>query len=139
MLYLNSPPEAQNHWEQLNPNIDEYHVDPMAISTTFWLPNLTNWWLQQDETQSKKADHFNVPWDVCAIIPHGVGVQASCSLGRHVIAYCGLNPTGETLCGNVIIRKFDRANNRIFEGDNPVSYTTNKANNSEMKNEAEDV
>jgi hypothetical protein len=34
-LYLNSPPEAPKNWEQINPNLNEYHSDPMEISRTF--------------------------------------------------------------------------------------------------------
>ena len=29
MLYLNSPPEAPKNWGQINPNLNDYHSDPM--------------------------------------------------------------------------------------------------------------
>jgi len=52
-LYLNSPPEAPKHWGQINPNRNDYHSDPIEISSTFWLPDITDWWHQQEEhTQS---------------------------------------------------------------------------------------
>jgi len=34
-LYLNSPPEAPKNWGQINPNLNDYHSDPMEISSTF--------------------------------------------------------------------------------------------------------
>jgi hypothetical protein len=59
-LYLNSPPEAPKNWGQIYPNLNEYHSDPMEISSTFWIPDITDWWRQQEETQSKYADLSNV-------------------------------------------------------------------------------
>jgi len=49
-LYLNSPPEAPKNWVQINPNLNDYHSEPMEISSTFWIPDITNCWCQQDET-----------------------------------------------------------------------------------------
>jgi hypothetical protein len=43
-LYLNSPPEAPKNWGKINPNLNDYHSDPMEISSTFWIPNITDWW-----------------------------------------------------------------------------------------------
>jgi len=84
-LYLNSPPEAPKNWGQIYPNLNDYHSDPMEISSTFWIPDITNWSRQQEETHSTYADLSNVAWDIFSIIPHGVGVEASFSLGRDVI------------------------------------------------------
>ena len=47
-LYSNSPPEAPTHWGQINPNLIDYHSDKMKISSTFWLPDITDWWRQQE-------------------------------------------------------------------------------------------
>jgi len=55
-LYFNSPPEAPKNWGQINPNLNDYHSDPMKISSTFWIPDMTDWCRQQEETQSKYAD-----------------------------------------------------------------------------------
>jgi hypothetical protein len=46
-LYLNSPPEAPMNWGQINTNLNDYHSDPMEISSTFWIPDITDWWRQQ--------------------------------------------------------------------------------------------
>jgi len=69
----------------------------MEISSTFWIPDITNWWRQQEETYSKYADLSNVVSDIFSIIPHGVGVEASFSLGRDVIGWRQSKTTGETL------------------------------------------
>jgi hypothetical protein len=42
-LYLNSPPEAPKNWGQINPNLNDYHTDPMEISITFSIPDKTDW------------------------------------------------------------------------------------------------
>jgi hypothetical protein len=42
-LYLNSPPEAPKNWGHINPNLNDYHSNPMEISSTFWIPDITNW------------------------------------------------------------------------------------------------
>jgi len=84
-LYLNLPPEAPKNWGQINPNLNDYHSDPMEISSTIWILDKTDWWHQQEETHSKYTDLSNVARDTFSIIPHGVGVEASFSLGRDVI------------------------------------------------------
>jgi hypothetical protein len=81
-LYLNSPPEAPKNWGQINPILNDYHCDPMEISSTFWIPDITYWWRQPEETHSKYADLSNVVHDIVSIILHGVGVEASISLRR---------------------------------------------------------
>jgi hypothetical protein len=49
-LYLNLPPEAPKNWGQINPNRNDYHSKPIEISSTFWLPDITDWCHQQEET-----------------------------------------------------------------------------------------
>jgi hypothetical protein len=80
-IYLNSPPEAPKNGGQIDPNLKDYHSDPMEISSTFWIPDITDWWRQQEETHSKYADLTNVARDIFSIIPHGVGMEASFSVG----------------------------------------------------------
>jgi len=58
-LYLNSPPEALMNRGQIDPNLNDFHSHPMEISSTFWLPDITDWWCQQEETHSKYADLSN--------------------------------------------------------------------------------
>jgi len=80
-LHLNLPPEAPKNWGQINPNLNDYHSDLMEISSTFWIPDITDWWRQQEERHSKYADLSNVACDIFSIIRHGVGVEASFFLG----------------------------------------------------------
>jgi len=81
-LYLNSPPEAPKNWGQINTNLNDYHSNPTENSSTFWAPDITDWWRQQKETHSKYTDLSNVARDMFSITPHGVGVEASLSLSQ---------------------------------------------------------
>jgi len=137
-LYLNSPPELPQNWGQINPNLNDYHSDPMEISSTFWLPDITDWWRQQEETHSKYADRSNVACDIFSIIPHGVGVEASFSVGRHVIGWRQSKTTDETIREKVVVRHFARANRGLLGGDNPALDPDCTDNDMEMKREAEE-
>jgi hypothetical protein len=137
-LYLNSPPELPQNWGQINPNLNDYDTDPMGISSTFWLPDITDWWRQQEETHSKYADLSNVARDVFSIIPHGVGVEASFSLGRDVIGWRQSKTTGETLREKVVVRQFARANSGLLAGDDPVLDPNSTDDDMELKREAEE-
>jgi len=137
-LYLNSPPEAPKNWGQINPNLNDYHSDPMEISSALWIPDITDWWRQQKETHSKCADLSNVARDIFPIIPHGVGVEASFSLGQDVIGWRQSKTTGGTLREKVVVKQLARANNGILAGTHPELDTTNTENDSEMKKEAEE-
>jgi len=137
-LNLNSPPEAPKNWGQINPNLNDYHSDPMKISSIYWLPDITDSWCQQEETHSKYADLSNVARDIFPIIPHGVGVEARFCLGRDVISWRQSKPTGGTLRKQVMVRHFARANNGISAGADPELDTMNTENYTEMKKEAEE-
>jgi hypothetical protein len=137
-LYLNSPPESPQNWGQINPNLNDYHSDRMEISRTFWLPDITDWWRQPEETHSKYADLPNVARDIFSIIPHGVGVEASFSLGRDVIAWRQSKTTGETVSGKVVVRQFARANSGLLAGDDPVLDPDSTDNDMEMKRKTEE-
>jgi len=78
----------------------------MEISSTFWIPDKTDWWCQQQETRSKCADFSGAACDIFPIILHGDGVEASFSLGRDVIRWRQTKTTGETLCATVVVRQF---------------------------------
>jgi len=95
----------------------------MEISSTFWIPYITDWWRQLEETHSKNADLSNEARDIFSIIPHGGGVEANFSLGQDVIGWRHLRTTGETLCEKVIEWQFAQANNRILAGTDPELHT----------------
>jgi hypothetical protein len=80
-LYLNSPHEAPKNWGQINRNLSDYHSDPMEISSTVWIPDITHWWRQREETHSTHADSSNTARDIFSIIQYGIGVETSFSLG----------------------------------------------------------
>jgi len=103
-LYINSLPDAPKNSVQIDPNLNAYHSDRMETSSTLWVPDITDWWRQQEETHSQYTDLSNVACDIFSIIPHGVGVKASISLGRDVIGRRPSKTTGETLRGQVIVR-----------------------------------
>ena len=132
----NSPPEAPKNLRQINPNLNEYHSDPMKISSTFWIPDITNRWRQQEETRSKYADLSNVAHNIFCIIQYAVGVEVSFTLGRDAIGWRQSKTTGETLHKKVVIRQFAQANNRIMAGTDPERDTMNTGNDSKMKKEA---
>jgi len=47
---LISPPKLPQNWGQTNLYFKDYHSDPMVISGTFWLLDITNWGRQQYDT-----------------------------------------------------------------------------------------
>ena len=108
----------------------------MEISSTFLLPDITDWWRQQEETHSKYNDLSNVARDIFCIIPHVVGVEASFSLGQVVIGWRQSKATGETLREKVVMRQFARANSGLLAGDDPVLDPDRTDNDMEMKREA---
>jgi hypothetical protein len=135
---LNSPPEAPKNWGQINPNFIDYRSDPMEISSTFWIPDITDMWRQQEEMHSKYADLANVASDIFSIIPHGVGVEASISFGQDDIGWRQSKTTAETLRNRVVVREFAQANNGILAGTDPEWDTMNSDNDSEVKKAAEE-
>jgi hypothetical protein len=76
--------------------------------------------------------------DIFSIIPHGVGVEASCSLGRDVISWRQSKTTDETIPKKVLVRQLAQANNRILAGTDPELDTTNTENDLQMNKEAEE-
>ena len=78
-------------------------------------------------------------WDFLSVIPHGVGVEASFTLGRDVIGWRQSKTTGETLWEKVVVRQYVRANNGILAGDEPVLDRSETDNDSEFKPEAEET
>jgi len=126
------------NWALIDPNLNDYHSDPMEISSTFWLPDITDWWRQQEEMNSKYANLSNVARDIFSVIPHSIRVEASLSLFRDVIGWRQSNTTGETLREEVVVRQFAQANNGSLACADPEFDTMNAENDSDMENEAEE-
>jgi hypothetical protein len=136
-LYLNSPSNAPKNLGQINSNLNDYHSNLLGNSRTFWIPDITHGWHQQEKTHSKYADHSNVAGDIYSIIPYGVRVEASISLGRHVIGWRQTKTTGETLQEKVIVRQCVGACISIVVCDHVALNTRNSQNPLEMLKEVE--
>jgi len=137
-LYLSSPPAAPKDWGQTNPDLNDYRSDRMVIRRAFWLPDILDWWHQQEEKHWKYADGSNVARNIFSIIPHGVGVEASMSLGRDLIRWRQSKSTGDTLRKMVVVRHFAWAISGILAGADPELDTTNTETDLGMKNAAEE-
>jgi len=107
----------------------------MNIIGTIWILDITDWWRQEDITHWKYADLSNVGRDISSIIPHGVGLEVSVSVGQDVIGWRQSKTTGGTLREKLIVSQFASYNNRVLAGADPKLNTTNKENASEMKKE----
>jgi len=131
--YFNSPLDLPKHWGLVIPNLNDYHSDPMEISSTIWIPDITDWWRQLEETHSEYADFSIVACDIFSLIPHGVGVRASFSQACDIISWRKSKTTGETLREKLISRQFAGDNNRIRACDDPALDTTKTENINAMK------
>jgi len=138
MLYLNSPPEAPENWGHNNLNLNDCHSDPTEISSTFGLPDITDWWRQQEETHSKYADLSNLALGIYSIIPPDVEVEASFALGQDAIGWRESKFTGETLHEKVIVRQSVQANRGILAGDCSALDNTETENDFELKIDVEE-
>jgi len=88
--------------------------------------------------QLKYTDLSIVECNIFSIIPHGVGVEASFSLGRDLIGWRQSKTPGETLREKVVLRQFARGNNGILAGADLLLDNMNTENDLEMKKEAEE-
>jgi len=51
-LHLISPPDVPQNRGQLNLNLNHSRTARMETSSTLWIPDITDWWCQQDEIHS---------------------------------------------------------------------------------------
>jgi len=136
--YLNSLPEAPKNREQINLNHNDHHSDQMGISSTFSIPDITEWWHQKEETYLKYTNICNSSRDIFSMVPHSVGVDIRFSLGRDVIGGRQSKTTGETLRVKVTVCQFGAANTGTLAGTYPEFDTTNTENDLEMNIEVEE-
>ena len=133
--YLNSLSESPKNCRQVNLNLDDYHSDPVAISSTFWILDITEWWHRQEEMHSKYAHLSNLPPDIFSIIPHGVWVKASFSLGWVIVGCRKSKITCETLREMVVVRQYAPATNGTSAGDDRGLDRIETNNNLELNTE----
>jgi len=110
----------------------------MEISSTFWLPDITNWWHQQQQIHSKYSDLSNKAHDIFPIISHLVRVEASFSIAQDVISWWQSKITGKTLREKVIVRQFAWDNNSMLAGDYAALDTMETENYLELNKETEE-
>jgi hypothetical protein len=79
-----------------------------------------------------------VAHNIFSIIPHGVGVEASFSLGKYVTGWRQPKTTAESLRQKAVVKQFTQATHGTLAGTDPELYTTNTENDSEMKKVAEE-
>jgi len=137
-LYLNSPLESPKNWGLINPSLNDYLSNWVEISSSFWIPAITDWWWQQEETHSVYANHSHVARNIFTSILHGVRVEDSVSLGRDVISWRLSKTTSKTLREDVVVRQLALAIIGILGGDDPASDMINTENDSKLKREAEE-
>lgn len=94
----------------MNPKIDEYNSNTITISYTLWLPDITDWWHQQEKTDSINAALSDMARDIFCIILNGLGVKAIFHLGPDVNGRAESNPTRVMIQENDVVRRFDKAN-----------------------------
>jgi len=111
----------------------------MEISSIFWLPHITDWWRQDKEPPFKYADLSNVAPNVFSILPHGIGVECSFSIGRGIVGWRQSETAHVSLCERVFVERFAQANNGTMEGADPTLDLTNTEHFLEMKREVEDT
>jgi len=137
-LYFDSLPGTPKSWGQLDPNPDDYHFHPREISSTWWLPDITDWWSQQEEMHSKYAGLSDKARNIISIIPHGVRVEATFSIGWGVTGWRQSEATAKMHQEKCVVRQFAVANNGTLAGDFTGLDTTATENNLELKREVEE-
>jgi hypothetical protein len=123
-------------WVQINPNLSDYHSDPLKMISSLCMPDITDWWRQQKEMHSLYTDLSNVACNIISVIQDGVQLEASFSLGWDAIVWRQSKPTDVTRWEPVIVRRFAGADHRILAGDYPALYMTNTEINTEIKKDA---
>jgi len=137
-LYLNLLPESPKNWGQVNQNLNDNNSDPMEISGTSWVLDITDWWQQQEEPHSEYANLSNMACDIFSIIQHGVRVEASFPIGRDIVGWRQSKTTCENLQENVVVRQFGLPNDGILADDYSGMDTTDNENDLELKKEVEE-
>jgi len=132
-LYFTWPSESAQQWGQCNRNLHDHHSDPMEVSSTLWLLDITDWWRQQEEMHSKHPNLSNVAHDIFSIVPHSDWAEASSSDGWDVIGWRQSNTAVETLRKKVIVWQFARASNGLLARDDPALDIPSTDNEMEKK------
>jgi hypothetical protein len=63
----------------------DYQTDLMVSSCEHCIPDITDWWHQEEERGSKYADVSNVAHNLFSITPGGVEMGVTVSVGPYII------------------------------------------------------
>lgn len=134
--YLSTPPVNILAVNQYRPNIDDLKSeDPDEMTAGFWKPDIAAYWLHQEKVCGEYALLSRMARDIFSVIPHGVGVESSFSLGRDLIGWRQSSTNGETLRRKVIVRQYARSNSGILPGIPDKGNNIDSTDNNKQKEE----
>jgi len=137
-LCFNSPPDLHQSWGQVHQHLNDHHSDPREFSSTFWIPDITIWWLQQGEMYSKYPILRNVACNLFSNTYHAGGQEDRVSVVPDLFGWRQSTSTGETLHDNVNVRLFPEVSYEMLTPDYPPWDTKNTENELEMKLEPDE-
>jgi hypothetical protein len=110
--YLDNSRVDPASFGQTNPGGDDTDGDtnPDLASGCFWSASVAAWWKHQVTHVTEYAPLSQMARNIFAVMPHGVGVEASFSLGRDVIGWRQARTSGATLQQKVVVRQWARSN-----------------------------
>ena len=96
--YINSVNADPAALGQHPPKTDDLKSDnPQELTAAFWKPDVTAYWREQEDSCTQYAPLARMARDVFSVIPHGLGVEASFSLGRDVLGWRQCRTSGDML------------------------------------------
>ena len=90
--------------------------NPQELTAAFWKPDVAAYWQEHEDSCTEYAPLARMARDVFSVIPHGIGVEASFSLGCDVLGWRQCRTSGDMLQKKVIVRQFSRSNPGILAG-----------------------
>jgi len=109
--------------------------DPEEMTASFWYPDVAGWWLKQETTMGEYRDLAKMARDIFSVMPHGVGVEASFSLGRDIISWRQSRTKGSTLQQKVVVRQWARSNDGLLPEEAIQSAGSDVNNEEKQKQE----
>ena len=118
------------------PKTDNLKFDnPQELTATFWRPHVTAYWRVQEDSSTEYAPLARMAGDVFSVIPHGVGVEASFSLGQDVAGWRQCRTSGDTLQKKVVVRQFAFSNPGLLAGADARLENDDAVGQNEQKKE----
>ena len=134
--YINSVNADPAALGQHPPKTDDLKSDNLLeLTAAFWKTDVAAYWRMQEDSCTEYAPLARMARDIFSVIPHGVGVEASLSLGRDVVGWRQCRTSGDTLQKKVIVRQFARSNPGIVAGAGASLENDAAAGQNEQKEE----